>query len=92
MVDAVRACEAALGDKNKIVDRSEGELRHYAQRSLQVSRAIKKGERISESSLSILRPGKQKKGLHPRYLSSVVGRIARRALPVGRGIGKEDVR
>ncbi len=91
MVQAVRQAEASLGDGKKIVLPEERELRLYAQRALQATRDIKKGEKFIENeNFSILRPGKQRQGVHPRYISAVEGKRARREIHLGDGIQKND--
>lgn len=91
LVRAVRGCEKTLGDGKKRVLPEEKELRLYARRALQALRNIEKGETFREGdNFAILRPGKQPQGVHPRYLSSVDGRRARRAIRLGAGIRKGD--
>lgn len=92
MVQAVRDCERALGDGRKRVLAEEKELRAYAQRAVQAIRPIAKGEGFTEGeNIAILRPGKQPKGLHPRFLKRIERARAKRRIPLGRGIRKEDL-
>jgi sialic acid synthase SpsE len=87
MVAGVRDVEAALGDGAKRVLPAEEELRDYAQRSLQASRAIEVGEPLVEGkNVEILRSGKRRKGAHPRELEAMAGKSASREIPVGDGI------
>jgi N-acetylneuraminate synthase len=91
MVRAIRDTERALGNGVKSVQPEEAELRKYAQRGIQATTAIKKGYTLKEGvNIDILRPGKQKKGLHPRFLPKIEGRKAKRNIPAGRGITRAD--
>ncbi len=91
MVDAMRDAEQALGTGEKSVLPGEIELRDYAQRGIQATRAIKKGDALKEGvNIDILRPGKQKKGLHPKFLPKIEGRRAKRNIPAGDGIASID--
>lgn len=93
LVRAVRECERALGQAKKFVLPEEKELRDYAQRAVQAVRDISKGERLSEKrNVAVLRPGKQLKGAHPKFLGRIEGRVARHFIPLGTGIHLSDVR
>lgn len=92
MVFSVRNCEEALGDGKKRVLSVEKELKAYAQRALQATRDISKGEVMREGhNIGILRPGKQLQGAHPKHLNSINGKRASRSIPVGRGVRLKDV-
>jgi len=87
MVRVIRDCEKALGSNRKAVIPDEKELRDYAQRAVQATRDIAKGEEIRDGvNVAVLRPGKQTKGVHPRHLSKIQGRRARRFIRAGCGI------
>lgn len=91
MVRTIRDAEKALGSAEKRVLLEEQELRNYAQRGIQATRAIKKGEVFKEgTNIDILRPGKQKKGLHPKFLPKIEGMRAKRNIPAGDGIIDAD--
>jgi N-acetylneuraminate synthase len=91
MVKAIRAVELALGDGIKKIQPEEIELKLYAQRALQAIRDIAKGEPFEEGvNFSILRPGQQRQGVHPRFIRSVEGRKSRREIKAGDGIQKND--
>jgi len=91
MVNAIRNCEKSLGSEEKIVQSEEKELREYAQRSIQAIKPIKKGDALRETiNIDILRSGKQKKGLHPKYLPDIEGKKATRDIPEGDGISQND--
>ena len=91
MVKSIRNCEDALGSGEKIVQKEEEELRDYAQRAIQATRSIRKGDILKEDyNIGILRPGKQSKGLHPKMLEYVEGHKAARNIELGHGIGHDD--
>lgn len=91
MIKAIRDCELTLGDSKKIVGKVELELHNYAQRGIQAIGNIKKGEVLKEEvNIDILRPGKQKKGIHPRYLKDMAGKKAKRNILLGDGIKMSD--
>ena len=91
MVKAIRNCENALGSGEKIVQKEEEELRDYAQRAIQATRSIQKGDVLKEDyNIGILRPGKQSKGLHPKMLECIEGHKAARDIELGHGIGHDD--
>lgn len=91
MTRAIRRCEAALGDWRKNVVRQEEELRRFAQRAVQATRMIGKGEALIEGeNMAVLRPGEQIKGLHPRFLHRIKGSRATRAIRPGQGIREKD--
>lgn len=91
MVRAIRQMEEALGSGRKEPHEAEQELRTFGIRALQATKAISKGEALSEGvNFNILRPGKQRQGLHPRYMPEVEGRKAARDIPLGDGILEGD--
>ncbi len=91
MVQAIREMEQAQGSESKMVQEEEGELREFAMRGLQAIRTIQKGEKLElRVNMDILRPGQQRRGLHPRHLADVEGRCAARGIPAGDGIGEGD--
>ena len=91
MVKAIRKTEWSLGYDKKEVQGEENELRSYAQRSIQAIVEIKNGDVFVEGkNIDILRSGKQKRGLHPKYLAEIEGQKAKRNIPLGDGIQKAD--
>lgn len=91
MVKAIRQTEEALGSGKKEVQSQERELREYAQRSIQAIAEIKKGDALSEGkNIDVLRPGKQKQGLHPKYLAEIEGKKATRNISLSDGIQESD--
>jgi len=91
MVKAIRDCETSLGTGEKNVLTIESELRNFAQRTLQATKPIKKGNILNEGkNFDILRPGKRKKGLHPKHLNEIEGKKAIHDIALGDGILSGD--
>ena len=91
MVNAIRNSEKCLGSKEKIVQNHEFELRDFAQRSIQCIKNISKGESFFEGiNFEILRSGKCTKGIHPKFLEILEGKIATRSISIGDGILETD--
>ncbi len=91
MVAAIRAVEKTLGTGIKDVLPAEQELASYARRGVQAIRPITKGEALREGeNIAILRPGKQKLGLHPQFLPEFEGKVASHDIQVGVGIQRGD--
>ncbi len=91
LVKSVRAVEQMLGSGYKHVLKGEEELLQFARRGLQASKPIKKGDTLREGkNFEILRPGKQVRGIHPRFLSEVEGKKARKNIGLGQGIQRGD--
>jgi|TARA_B110000495_G_C22986632_1_gene580534 N,N'-diacetyllegionaminate synthase len=91
MVKAIRNCEKCLGLKEKIVQNDEIELRDFAQRSIQCIKNILKDEIFLEGvNFEILRSGKCKKGMHPKFLESLEGKKSTRSISIGDGILESD--
>ncbi len=92
MVRDIRMAEEALGDGTKQVQEVEKELAAYARRGLQATREIGIGDLLKEGeNYAVLRPGQQKLGLHPKFISRVEGHKALRSLAVGEGLSLEDL-
>ena len=91
MVQAIRDCEKCLGSGEKTVQNEEKEIRDFAQRAIQAIKPIAKGELLKEGiNMDILRPGKQKQGLHPKNLPEIEGKKATRNISIGDGIKSGD--
>ena len=91
MVKAIRDCEASLGSGKKMLQPEEMELKTYAQRAIQATTNILIGEALSEGkNIQILRPGKQRQGVHPKLLPHIEGKTAKRRIPLGDGIQTND--
>lgn len=79
MVENIRKVEAALGSVSYPTDPSKIKGREFC-RSLYVAKDIKAGEVITEGNVRSVRPGY---GLHPKYLSELLGRKVKCDLKVG---------
>lgn len=75
MVEGIRNVEKALGDGKKVPREGEKEIRKVARKSIVAARQMRKGERITEETLTVKRPGT---GIEPKKMGLVVGKIARR--------------
>ena len=87
MVEAVRMAEQAVGQVHYGVSESEQKSRNF-RRSLFVVADVKCGEPLTSRNVRSIRPGN---GLHPRYLSEVLGRVASRDLSRGTPLSREDI-
>ena len=91
MVAGIRAAEQTLGSGVKTVLSAEAELAGYARRGVQAIRDIARGEILCEGdNMAVLRPGNQTLGVHPRFLKTLEGRAASRAIATGEGLRPED--
>ena len=91
MIRSIRDAEKGLGSGEKVVLDEESELRDYAQRTIQCIKPISKGDIFVEGeNVNVLRSGKQRKGLHPKFLEKIQGRKSTRNIPIGDGVMEED--
>lgn len=79
MVNSIRALETAMGEINYELD-DETRLSRDFSRSLFVVKDVREGEKISEENVRSIRPGF---GLHPKYLSDVLGKKFNKNLKKG---------
>ncbi len=87
MIAAIRDLELSLGSPEKAPSSDESELRAFAQRAIQACDVIRQGDILREGfNIAILRPGMQRKGLHPARISDIEGRKATRDIPLGDAI------
>ena len=70
MVENIRQVEMSLGDVKYPTDPTKIKGREYC-RSLYVAEDVKAGDVVTEKNVRSVRPGF---GLHPRYLSGVIGK------------------
>ena len=75
MVQKIRNIEQSLGNKNKIVSKSELKNIKIARKSIIACKYIKKGEVFSQKNLCIKRPGN---GISPMKLFEIFGKIAKK--------------
>ena len=90
MVDRTRELEAALGPFEKRVMSNEQETVVLHRRAVRAARAIKAGERLAETDLTVLRPCPAD-ALPPHRMAEILGRAARRDIPAGDVVRLGDV-
>lgn len=78
IVHAIRHVEEALGESRKYVLPAEHRTYLYDKRSLVTARDIRKGQKITKAMLTYKRPGT---GIRPKFLDTVIGRIAMDDIP-----------
>ena len=74
MVQSIRNVEKALGNECKLVSESESKNVSIARKSVVAAKNIKKGEILSESNITVKRPGG---GLSPMKWKDIIGSIAK---------------
>ena len=79
MVKSIRNVEKAIGQVVYPTDPSKIKGREFC-RSLYVAEDIKAGDEITDKNVRSVRPGF---GLHPKYLSELLGRKVNRDMEVG---------
>ena len=79
MVEAIRVAEKAVGTVQYGVTEHDAASRCF-RRSLYAVKDIAEGEVFTHENVRSIRPGY---GLPPKFLNSVIGRIATRSLPAG---------
>jgi N,N'-diacetyllegionaminate synthase len=77
LTDAVRIAEQSLGSPVKQVQAEEMQMRQVSRKSLFLARDIGAGEVITESDITLKRPGT---GLYAKLTPEIVGKKASRAL------------
>lgn len=90
MVKRIREVEQALGSGIKEVQPDEGVLRAFARRSIFAIREITAGETLSPDNVAVLRCGEKSPGLEPKYYQELQGKTAKKNLPDGSVIRRED--
>lgn len=73
MVSAIRNIEKALGDGIKKPSKSETKNMSVARKSIVAAQPIRKGELLTETNLTVKRPGN---GVSPMLWDSIIGSIA----------------
>lgn len=79
MIQAVRAVEKLVGKVDYSMNEKKKKSREHS-RSLYVAKDIKKGEAFTEENIRSVRPGY---GMHPKYLSRILGTIAKKNYEFG---------
>ena len=87
MVTAVREAESAVGKIDYELSEKQKKGRDFS-RSLYAVKHIKKGELITSDNVRSIRPGF---GLHPKYMSQLLGKPAKRDLEFGTPLQLDDL-
>ena len=87
MVKAVRDTEKLLGRVDYSMTEKKKKSRQFA-RSLYVAQDIRRGEIFTEKNIRSVRPGY---GLHPKYLSRILGKRATKDLEKGTALSWEMI-
>jgi N,N'-diacetyllegionaminate synthase len=88
MVRSVRFLEKALGDGIKKPSQSEVKNLQVARRSIHLAKDLKRGTRLREQDLEMLRPGD---GISPMNLSLVLGKKLIKAFKKGHKLNFSDI-
>lgn len=88
LIHGIREVESSIGDGSKRMADEEKESKRMGRRSLYAVNSIAAGQQIHIEDVRIVRPGE---GLHPRELSFIVDRIARRNIPAGSPLSWNDL-
>lgn len=86
MVEKIRMVEKVLGSEKKEVERVEKELYDFAKRRIHATKDIKKGGKITLENIAVLRSGKIKSGVEPKYLEDILGKKVKRDVKLSEGI------
>lgn len=92
MVGAIRSYQEMVGLSLKKIFPVEEELYFFAKRGIQALRDIRPGEILVEGeNIAVLRPGQRRLGLHPKFLSKIVGKFIVKSVMKGEGVQWEDI-
>jgi len=91
MIQGIRGVEKALGSTMKEVTEVEKELYKFAKVRIHATMDIKRGEILTKENVAILRSGKVKPGLEPKYLDLILGKKVVRDIEKYDGITWEDL-
>lgn len=70
-VKNIRDCELMLGDGNRILSTDEKKVKVQMQKSIFISKSIKKGDIVKENNLVIMRPAES---LSPIFYEKIIGK------------------
>lgn len=87
LVDGIRKIEAGLGSEKKIHD-LERPIRDWAFRSLVTTRALRKGEILTDDAIWSKRPGS---GIPSSQMDEIIGRRAQRDIPANTLLSFDDL-
>jgi len=88
MIDGIRQAEIARGSGRKVMAPEEAKNSAVARRSLFATVDVPAGTKIEREMLKVVRPGS---GIHPRWLDTAVGRLARRDIKAGSPLTWDDL-
>lgn len=91
MVDAIRVTERVQGDGGTGVQQIEKDWRESAKRSIQATRTIESGEKISKDAVDILRSGENRQGIHPKQYNEIIGATVTETIESGDGIRWQNI-
>lgn len=91
MIQGIRGVEKALGSSIKEVTDVQKELYNFARVRIHAIRDIKKGTALTEKNIAILRSGKAKAGLDPKFWDIILGKKVVRDVKRNEGITWEDL-
>ena len=91
LVRNIRKMEEALGKEFKIVQPEEKELYRFARRGIYAIKNIESGETLNKNNIAILRCGKQKRGLEPKYFERIIGKKTSRIIRKGEPIDEKSI-
>jgi len=72
------------------VDKDEEYLRNFAFTTIIAIKDIKKGEKLSEDNIRVLRPGKIKRGIEPKFYKQIIGKKAVKKIIFGKAVDWND--
>lgn len=75
LCEGIRTVEKSLGNRNKIVTKSEQKNKIVARKSIVAKCNIRKGEIFTERNITVKRPGN---GINPMYWYEILGKVAER--------------
>lgn len=88
-VRMARSAHEMLGERTKIVQPVEADVRRVSRQSLVAAKTIEPGRRIVGSDITFKRPGE---GMEPWQLDQVIGREASRRIEADSPLSPEDLR
>lgn len=91
MVNGIRGVEKAMGSPIKEVTTVEKELYDFARVRIHAVKDIKDGAILTEKNIAVLRPGKAKPGLDPKFWHLILGTRVIRDIKKGEGITWGDL-
>jgi sialic acid synthase SpsE len=92
MISKIRRVEEALGSGSLDVRDVEKQSYELARRSVHAAERIEQGEELTSNNTTILRPGKQAKGIPPTDYDKLLGKAAAQPISKDEGINWDDVK